>query len=419
MTRLRAASGGLLALAVLSAAPAASADELAAYWREARVKWNAVGDKAAAGDENAKQQLIDAVGACAPETDCFKNRGAPPDAERTRLQAAWEACAKPQRAGQYLPDRAVDLCRRNLNALTPAQIDAAAAAVNVGWLFGAGKLGERDDKRAFDHYFFAAEFQHPVGHYNVGRLIMDGKLGASDANEAATRFLKAGRLGVVDGWIALGDLRQEHGSERPFTDMFFAMSAVEGYTGSARYADSDFFYRRALAENPSDAQKKKIEGKIAALPGAAPKPAAAPASAAPPSAPAGPQLREANMAAARECIPFADEMQSAQRKLSGMDRRLDKAEEDLAAYDRYMPNVNYDPGSPAANAQAWNRDMRDAKAESFNRAVRERNDFAREVDDIVASYNARCTVVRLTKAEHEAACAGKLSNRFCKGFDFE
>lgn len=245
-----------LAMCVLAAAPAAHADNLGRHWQDARIKWNAVGDKAAAGDQAAQQQLMDAAMACAPETECFQNRGNPPEAERAQLQAAWDACEK---------GPAPDVCRRNLHALTPAQIDAAAAALNIAWIFANGKLGEPNNKQALDHYLFAAEFQHPIGHYNVGKMIMDGKAGAPDLSEAATRYLKAGRLGVVDAWIALGDLRQKHPSERPFIDTFFAMSASEGYSGRAWYKDPDFFYRRALAENPSDAQKEKINEKLAAI----------------------------------------------------------------------------------------------------------------------------------------------------------
>lgn len=407
-------------LACASASPA-HADTLATYWADARVKWNAIGDKAVAGDPKAKQQLIDAVAACAPETDCFRNRGQMPEADRAKLKAAWDACAKPERPYQTPSDRAIDLCRRNLTNLTQAQIDAAAAAVNVGWILGNGKMGETDAKEAFDHYVFAAEFQHPLGHYNVGKMIMGGKAGAPDLSEAASRYLKAARLGVTEGWIALGELREKNGTKHPFTDMFFAMSASEGYDGSAWYKDPDFFYRRARDENPTESQKKKIDEKLAALGGATPKPAATPAPAAPPPAPAKPQLNQAAVAAASACVARAEDMQDAEADLRAMDRDLRAMRRELDETDRILSTAytGYEDG-PAASAADWNYRNHNANIAEYEEMARDRNAFNREVNAIIDGYNAACAREwTLTKAEYAAACAGKTSNAFCKTFNFQ
>lgn len=413
----------VLVIVWISGAGPAFADVLAPHWISAREKWNAVADRAIAGDGQAKMELQAAVDACAPDTECYRNRGQVPEAERLRVQAAWKACADtPGRIYPLSPEQALDRCRRNLTTLNVTQIDAAAAAVNIGWILSNGKLGEIDTQSGYDYYAFAAEFDHPMGHHSAGVLIMSGKLGTPDIGQAATHYLKAGRLGLVAGWIALGELREKHGAERPFTDMFFVMSAREGVGSALRYNDPAFFYRRARLEDPSEAQQQKIEEKLASFTANAPKPVAAEPAPAP--EPVKPALREATLVAARDCMSRADELKRMKSEHKRLTRELKRLDEGLDETERHLRTVyNYAPeaGSPAAAARNWNYDEFDRKVAEYNRRAEDVNAYADDIDRLVNRYNAACgkAGVSLTKPEYEAVCGGRTGNDFCKGFNFQ
>ncbi|PQA88290.1 hypothetical protein CW354_08300 [Marinicaulis flavus] len=442
----------------MGAAAPASADVLAPHWIEARENWNAVADKAIAGDKQAEALLVSAVTTCAPDTDCFRNRGQMPETERLRLQSAWKACEeKPGLFYPLSPEQALDRCRRKLTNLSAVQIDAAAAAVNIGWILANGKLGEADIQGSYDHYAFAAEFDHPIGHHGAATLIMGGKLGEPDIQEAATHYLKAGRLGMVDGWFALGELRETYGAERPFADIFFAMSATEGTGKKIRYSDPDFFYQRARAEDPTAAQQTKIDEKLAMLKDAPAKPRSTPASSSatqPMSAPVAPKpapeakvryiyddgtpapgpdapyksapqpapapvaaqpvLRPDRIALARECIPWADDVQSMKNRVSQMNREIRKRDKDLVESENYLY------GAGVGSGVEWNYRNLEAKRADLERYAEETSRYVDETNRVTSNYSARCgSSVTLTKSEHEAVCNGKSSNMFCKAFKFQ
>ena len=412
----------IVALAILwmGAAAPACADVLAPHWIEAREKWNAIADKAIAGDKQAEALLVSAVITCAPDTDCYRNRGQMPETERLRLQNAWKACEeKPGIFYPLSPEQALDRCRRKLTKLNAAQIDAAAAAVNIGWILSNGKLGEADLQASYDHYAFAAEFDHPIGHHGAATLIMGGKLGEPHIQEAATHYLKAGRLGMVDGWLALGELREKFGAERPFADIFFAMSASEGAGKNIRYSDPDFFYQRARAEDPTAAQKTKIDEKLAALKDAPAKPSSTPASSsAPQPAPAPvaaqPVLRPDRIALARDCIPWADDVQSMNDRVSQMNREIRKRDKDLVEAETYLY------GAGVGSGAEWNYRNLESKRAELERFAAETGRYVDETNRLIRNYSAKCgSSVTLTKSEHEAVCSGKSANMFCKAFKFQ
>lgn len=286
------------ALAVLSASTPAGADVLGDHWEEARARWNNIGDKAAAGDESALAQLQAAVRLCAPDTECFATRDNIPQAERAKLQAAYEACetnpsdAKP---GAVLPGswwdvkkQKMERCRRNLTGLAPEAIDAAAAALNLAWILNAGKLGQADKRQAYEFYAFAAEFKHPIGHYNAGKLLESGDLGEAFVVEAFRHYIRAAALGVTDAWLRLAEMKEQDPAFRP-TSLF--ADAPQDYENSPRW-----FYKRARETEPSANQMETIANKLA------------------PYEAEDERRREEKrkkMDSARQCIAIAEELQRA------------------------------------------------------------------------------------------------------------
>lgn len=286
------------ALAVLSASTPAWADVLADHWEEARVRWNPIGDKAAAGDEGALAQLQTAVRHCAPDTECFATRDDIPQAERVKLQAAYEACetnppdAKP---GAVLPGgwwdvkrQKMERCRRNLTGLAPEAIDAAAAALNLAWILNAGKLGQADKRQAYEFYAFAAEFKHPIGHYNAGKLLESGDLGDAFAAEALRHYIRAAALGVTDAWLRLAEMKEQDPDLR-VTSIF--ADPPQDYENSPRW-----FYKRARETEPSAKQKGIIDGKLAPFEAEEARRR---------------EERRMKMERARQCISLADEVERA------------------------------------------------------------------------------------------------------------
>jgi hypothetical protein len=286
------------ALAVLSASTPAGADVLGNHWEEARVRWNPIGDKAAAGDESALAQLKAAVRLCAPDTECFATRDNILQAERAKLQAAYEACetnppdAKP---GAVLPGgwwdvkrQKMERCRRNLTGLAPEAIDAAAAALNLAWILNAGKLGQADKRQAYEFYAFAAEFKHPIGHYNAGKLLESGDLGEAFVAEGFRHYIRAAALGVTDAWLRLAEMKEQDPGFRP-TSLFG--NAPQDYENSPRW-----FYKRARETGPSAKQENIIDTKLA------------------PFEAEDERIREEKrnkMEQAQQCIAIADELQRA------------------------------------------------------------------------------------------------------------
>lgn len=198
----------LCALAFLGgilAAPA-EADKLAPYWEAARAKWNAVGDKAAAGDGDALARLGATVNVCALDEVCAK--GPSP-----------------------------------LSPPSQPQIDAAAAAINIGWLFKEGKVGEADPERAMEHYRFAEQMGYPVGAYNVATMLQTGGFAIDGPQQIETLYMTAAYSGSVSAAIALGKMNERM-----------------GYPG-----DAAKYYVLALQKNPSQRERETAEAKLAAI----------------------------------------------------------------------------------------------------------------------------------------------------------
>lgn len=280
-----------------SAAPA-WADVLGDHWEIARARWNPIGDKAAAGDKNALARLEEAVRLCAPDTECYATRNDIPQTERVKLQAAYEACERnppDAKSGARLPGgwldverQKVERCQRNLTGLDQKRIDAAAAAVNLAWMLRNGAIGAADKALAYEYYAFAAEFEHPLGHYNAGILLAGGDAGKTYKGGAFRHYIRAAALGVTDAWLRLAKMKEEDPDLRVIS--LFA-EAPRDYENSPRW-----FYKRARESEPSPKQKEIIDNKLA------------------PYEAEDQRRREEKrqkMERARQCIAIADEVQRA------------------------------------------------------------------------------------------------------------
>ena len=371
---------GAVALTIISSA---SADRLPTYWQDARIRWNAVGDKAAAGD----------------------------NAALARLQATVDVCSLDE------------VCAEGPSPASPpsqAQIDAAGAALNIGWILDKGLLADPDPDRALEFYSFANQMGHPLGAYNVATKLMSGNYQVNDPSEIVALYTGAASSGHVGSALALGKLHEK-----------------QGYKGDAAQ-----FYVLALKSQPTQEQKQtatqrlsdmgltaeQIEKAVAEKRSWEMSPENDFPAPQPPTpqtnVPAAPQIDPGRVADARECISTANKIRERKDELAREDRKLEDWNKDLEQNERMLNNTySYiPPGSEGdiIRIAARNNYARfDEEVRDYNAAVQRLKDDTRENGRIVNDYNSMCSGYTLNAAEFAKVCTNNMKNLFCKGYHFD
>lgn len=401
MFRTFAALGaGLLLIGALPA----SADKLRDQHVAARAEINPLGDKALAGDAAALAELEEIARSC--KDNLFS-------------------------CGDYTPKRA----------------RAATAAANLGWLYWEKELLGPDKKLVgMRRYAEAAELGSAASLYQVGQCLRTTCVPLTQQSlvfgdifpnwkdvpwtkdrygqlKAASAMLQyALNAGLTEAAIAKAEVEFDLLARVPdqgFTQDEWTLASYGHLSGVVAAA------KRGLETNPTEAQKKKLEG---VRDGAAPQlanleaeaaaararkagastPATAPPVANAPATPNKGADYEADKSRALACVAESDDIEDWRRDLGDWSR-------DLAAWDKELQdesiNLQLSGGGSASAVSAHNRNV-----DAFNAEGREYDAEQREYNRAADAYNSRCKG-SFNRAAVDEVCTGTAgATKFCKGF---
>ncbi|MEQ8936077.1 MAG: hypothetical protein RIE56_09840 [Amphiplicatus sp.] len=355
----------VLAIAFMGAAFAgpAEADRLGNGWDEKRTEWNAVGDKAAAGDRAALRLLEQTVAAC---------RGANASCDNT------------------------------------SAFNAAVAAANLAWLYRHGKGVPTDASKVRELTLFAAAVErpsapaYPVAWYNLANYYRDGHNGLPKNPQEAQKYLEyAASGGVAAAALEIADNTAKYAARTP----------NEALAENSRKT-AVMNYEQVLAFNPTAEQRERASKGLSEM-----KRRLAAASA--------PPIDAATVNAARACISDASDDARTGSRLRSAATRLEARRKELRSLLRDIENsFNFIPSGPEGdaarrvannNVASYNADMRDFDAD-FKQHNRDVSAHNRDVEQ----WESRCVSgFQLTRPEFDQVCGNNASNKFCKNFSFK
>lgn len=382
----------------------ASADKLRDQHVAARAEINPLGDKALTGDTAALAELEEIA------KSCKDNRFS---------------------CGDYAPQTA----------------RAATAAANLGWLYWEKELlGPEKKLVGMRRYAEAAKLGSAASLYQVGQCLRTACVPLNQQSlvfgdifpdwkdvpwtkdrygqlKAASMILQHSlNAGLTEAAIAKAEVDYDLFSRVPeqgFTQDEWTLASyahLSGVVGAAK---------KGLETNPTEAQKKKLEG---FRDGAAPQlanleadaaaararkagagtPVTAPPVATAPATPNKGADYEADKSRALACVAESDDIEAWRRDLGDWSR-------DLAAWDKELQEdsitLQLSGGGSASAVAAHNRNV-----DAFNAEGRDYDAEQREYNQAADAYNARCKG-SFNRAAIDEVCTGNAgTSRFCKGF---